>query len=118
MTDNVGSVRAGYDILADEYVSHVFEELHHKPLDRELLDRFAKEAPGPVCDLGCGPGHVARYLHSRGAVVSGIDLSPEMVERARRTRRRPRSEGAQARVETGRRGPFVLSHRERDSPPG
>jgi SAM-dependent methyltransferase len=33
--------------------------------------------------MGCGPGHVARYLHERGVQVCGIDLSPAMVERAR-----------------------------------
>jgi len=29
-----------------------------------LLDRFAKRMAGrgEVCDLGCGPGHIARYL--------------------------------------------------------
>jgi SAM-dependent methyltransferase len=37
---------------------------------------------GPVCDLGCGPGQVARYLHSKGVEVFGIDLSPGMVEQA------------------------------------
>jgi trans-aconitate methyltransferase len=38
---------------------------------------------GPACDLGCGPGQVARYLHERGVQVCGVDLSPTMVERAR-----------------------------------
>jgi SAM-dependent methyltransferase len=33
--------------------------------------------------MGCGPGHVARYLHERDVQVCGIDLSPTMVERAR-----------------------------------
>jgi trans-aconitate methyltransferase len=37
-----------------------------------------------VCDLGCGPGHVSRYLWERGVEVCGIDLSSELVERARR----------------------------------
>jgi SAM-dependent methyltransferase len=37
-----------------------------------------------VCDVGCGPGQVARYLHDRGVRVRGIDLSPAMIERARR----------------------------------
>jgi ubiquinone/menaquinone biosynthesis C-methylase UbiE len=37
-----------------------------------------------ICDVGTGPGHVARYLHERGVKVCGIDLSPEMVIRARR----------------------------------
>src|SRR5262249_5210952 len=39
---------------------------------------------GPICDLGCGPGQIARYLHSRGAATCGIDLSREMVVLASR----------------------------------
>jgi SAM-dependent methyltransferase len=39
---------------------------------------------GPACDMGCGPGHIARYLQDRGVEVCGVDLSPAMVERARR----------------------------------
>ncbi|MEO7730827.1 MAG: methyltransferase domain-containing protein, partial [Kofleriaceae bacterium] len=31
------------------------------------------------------PGHVARYLATRGATVEGIDLSPEMIEEASAT---------------------------------
>jgi SAM-dependent methyltransferase len=79
-------VRASYDRVADEYVRRIFDELEHKPLDRHLLDRFAAEVRGrgPACDLGCGPGQVARYLHDRGAQVLGVDLSPAMVEHARR----------------------------------
>lgn len=82
---DTNEVREGYDQIAEEYVARIFHELEHKPLDRELLDRFAAEVRGlgPVCDIGCGPGHVARYLHGRGVNVLGIDLSPRMVERAR-----------------------------------
>jgi SAM-dependent methyltransferase len=80
------SVETSYDRIADEYVRRIFDELRHKPLDRKLLDRFATslQREGSACDLGCGPGHVARYLRERGAQVSGIDLSSAMVERARR----------------------------------
>ena len=39
---------------------------------------------GPVCDLGCGPGHVAHHLHDLGVPVFGVDLSPGMVQQARR----------------------------------
>jgi SAM-dependent methyltransferase len=39
---------------------------------------------GPVVDVGCGPGQVARYLHQRGVSVSGLDLSPGMVALAAR----------------------------------
>jgi SAM-dependent methyltransferase len=42
------------------------------------------QGSGPVCDLGCGPGHIARYLHERGVDVLGIDLAPKMVEQAKR----------------------------------
>ncbi len=78
--------QASYNRIADEYVRHIFDELRHKPLDRQLLDRLAASVRdlGPVCDLGCGPGHIARYLHEQGVHVCGIDLSAELVERARR----------------------------------
>ena len=34
--------------------------------------------------MGCGPGHVARYLRDAGAAVFGLDLSLQMVAQARR----------------------------------
>jgi len=79
-------LQTSYDLVADEYVRRIFEELQHKPLDRQLLDRFAASVRGlgPTCDMGCGPGHIARYLKDRGVEVCGIDLSPAMVERAHR----------------------------------
>jgi len=78
--------QTSYDLVADEYVRRIFGELQHKPLDRQLLDRFAAKVRDfdPVCDMGCGPGHIARYLQDHGVEVCGVDLSPAMVERARR----------------------------------
>jgi len=86
MTDNLArSIRESYDLLADEYARRLFNELEHKPLDRQLLNRFAAQVAGrgEVCDMGCGPGHVARYLCDAGAKVFGLDLSPRMLEQAR-----------------------------------
>jgi SAM-dependent methyltransferase len=81
----LNACQTSYDRVADEYVRRIFDELARKPLDRQLLDRFAASVRdvGPACDMGCGPGHVARYLHQQGVVVSGVDLSPAMVELAR-----------------------------------
>src|SRR4029079_4409150 len=81
-----GNTQASYDSVADEYTRRIANELEHKPFDRDLLDRFAREGAGrgPVCDLGCGPGHVTRYLHERGVDVFGLDLSPAMVAEAQR----------------------------------
>jgi SAM-dependent methyltransferase len=80
------TVRKSYDSVAAEYVEHLFTELAGKPLDRHLLNRFAEEVRdrGLVGDFGCGPGHVARYLHEQGLPVLGIDLSPEMIRQATR----------------------------------
>jgi SAM-dependent methyltransferase len=80
------SIRESYDRLAEEYTRRIADELQHKPLDRELLDRFAKQTKGrgDVCDMGCGPGHVARYLRDAGASVFGLDLSPGMLEQAQK----------------------------------
>jgi len=76
----------GYSRVAGEYAARIYDELAHKPLDRSLLDRFADRVRGvgPACDLGCGPGQVARYLHERGVEVLGVDLSPGMVAQAQR----------------------------------
>jgi len=77
-----GDLKKTYDLVADDYAAHIFDELKGKPFDRQLLDELAT-IPGVICDLGCGPGQVARYLHDRGANVIGVDLSPGMIERAR-----------------------------------
>jgi len=85
--DPTQAVRESYDRVAAEYAEHYYHELLHKPVDRELLARFAAQIKdcGEVCDMGCGPGHVARYLQDAGlARVSGLDLSPRMVEQAER----------------------------------
>jgi SAM-dependent methyltransferase len=86
MSDPTNSIRESYDRLAEEYARRIFDELQHKPLDRELLNRFVKQTKGrgEVCDMGCGPGHVARYLRDAGASVFGLDLSPGMLEQARK----------------------------------
>lgn len=80
------SVRTSYDTVASEYAKRIYSELKDKPFDRDWLDQFADRVrrTGRVCDLGCGPGHVARYLHDRGVDVFGLDLSPAMLEEARR----------------------------------
>jgi SAM-dependent methyltransferase len=84
--EKISDVQSGYDLVADEYARRISDELRHKALDCRLLDRFAESVrnSGIACDLGCGPGHLARYLHGRGIQVCGMDLSRGMVERARR----------------------------------
>ncbi len=76
-------VRATYDAVATDYADHLTGELAHLPFERWLLDRVAA-GPGPVVEVGCGPGHITAYLADQGADATGIDLTPAMVEEARR----------------------------------
>lgn len=86
MDSRTAALQTSYDRVAAEYAARFSDELAHKPLDRALLDCFAEgvRGAGPVGDVGCGPGQIARALHERGLPVVGIDLSPEMVALARR----------------------------------
>lgn len=51
----------------------------------DLLAQVPAETPRLVVDLGCGPGNLTALLADRwrGASVTGIDSSPEMIEAAR-----------------------------------
>ena len=53
----------------------------------ELIDQLGLQATEQVLDIGCGDGKVTAALAVRvpGGGVLGLDSSPEMVERARRT---------------------------------
>jgi SAM-dependent methyltransferase len=84
--DNQQNTQASYDAVAAEYARRMQDEMDAKPFDRECLDRLAREVGelGPICDLGCGPGQIARYLHRQGIPTLGVDLSPQMIAEARR----------------------------------
>ena len=69
--------------------SAAWERQRDKPGHRELVERTADALanvvapPGPVADLGCGPGAHSLALARRGYDVFGVDGSPRMVEVAR-----------------------------------
>ena len=86
MGERQSELEASYDRVAGDYAAEFSGELERKPFDRELLDGFAESVrgAGPVCEIGCGPGQIARYLQDRGVEVCGIDLSREMIKYARR----------------------------------
>jgi SAM-dependent methyltransferase len=69
--------------------SGAWERRRDEPGHRERVERIADELakvvapPGPIADLGCGPGAHALALARRGYDVVGVDGSPRMVEVAR-----------------------------------
>lgn len=85
-SEDLEGVRASYDAVADNYVSMGMGDLATAPWLRAALDAFAEQVRdiGPVLDAGCGPGGTAGYLKRLGVDVHGIDLSPRMIEHARR----------------------------------
>ncbi len=77
-------VRDTYDAIARAYHDRLGDELIDKPFDVWLLERVAALAgDGPIVDAGCGPGHITAFLADTGAEVTGVDLSPGMIEVAR-----------------------------------
>ena len=86
MKNFVQNTQASYDQVAFEYAEKFKDEMDDKPFDRDCLDRLAREVGnlGPICDMGCGPGQIARYLHRQGVDTLGVDLSPRMVAEAQR----------------------------------
>ncbi|MBC7593756.1 MAG: class I SAM-dependent methyltransferase [Kineosporiaceae bacterium] len=83
-------VRDSYDRVADNYVNLIATrgvgDIRTQPWLKAAIDAFAGSVRdlGPVLDVGCGPGTVTAYLHECGVEVSGVDLSPRMIQHAER----------------------------------
>jgi|GEM_PF-620648 len=76
------SVTEGYGDWSGHY-----EETVHDEMDIALLDRLATvrwEQARAVADLACGTGRIGAWLRTHGAGdIDGVDLTPEMLDRAR-----------------------------------
>lgn len=78
-------IRATYAAVAEDYAEQYGTWLDERPIERWLLDRVVDLAyERPIADVGAGPGNITAYLARAGGDVTGYDLSPEMVEVARR----------------------------------
>ncbi|MCA1713020.1 MAG: class I SAM-dependent methyltransferase [Actinobacteria bacterium] len=76
-------VRDAYSSMSEQYIELFgqVEQAHHG--DAAFIRRHLSGRPGPVLDLGCGPGHWTAYLHALGADVTGVDMVPEFLAHAR-----------------------------------
>ena len=86
--DWLADTRTSYDTVAVSYADQVRGALAgHQYLRAALAlfaDRVRAAGGGPAADVGCGPGEVTAHLHELGVDVFGIDLSPGMIDVARR----------------------------------
>jgi ubiquinone/menaquinone biosynthesis C-methylase UbiE len=78
------NTRASYDAIASDYVEQQVNPLYPNSFETHLLNYFIQQidAQKTVCDVGCGPGQVAAYLHEQAIPTIGIDLSSAMIEQA------------------------------------
>lgn len=79
-------VRACYSTWSETYYDDYYgERAAYPPLHRELITGLLEQAGSrSVLDAGCGPASFLRGLLDTGLDLHGFDLSPEMVEEARR----------------------------------
>ncbi|MFG1989563.1 class I SAM-dependent DNA methyltransferase [Actinoplanes sp. NPDC048988] len=80
-------LRDAHDVLSEWYAENLTGVLESMPIERAMLDLFAEltVAEGTdVADVGCGTGRLLPYLAGRGLSPRGVDLSPRMIEVARR----------------------------------
>ncbi|MBB6545777.1 class I SAM-dependent methyltransferase [Nonomuraea rubra] len=91
MTDSssyLTTTAQAYDAIAGVYAELAKGE-PKLPLDRAILAAFAGSVRaaggGAVAELGCGPGQTTAHLRELGLAAFGIDLSPVMIDLARRT---------------------------------
>jgi ubiquinone/menaquinone biosynthesis C-methylase UbiE len=74
-----------YDSLAEAYTAVNEAGIANAYYERPAILALAGEVTGRrILDAGCGSGPLFAALRERGAVVSGIDSSPGMLELARR----------------------------------
>lgn len=87
MPDFLAKTRDGYDRAAAHYVRRFQNHLDDRPVDRAMINAFAelvtKTGKPRVLDVGCGTGVATAALAAADLDVTGIDLSPNMIEQAR-----------------------------------
>jgi SAM-dependent methyltransferase len=117
--------RAAYDGVVDVYASMFTSQLETRPFARNMIGTFAElvRATGNVrvADVGCGPGHLTAMLRDLGLDAFGLDLSPAMVDHARRAHPALRFDEAQMEampVEDGALGGVLAHYSVIHTPPG
>lgn len=83
---NDDAVRHAYEKMADGYAERFGDDLEDNLHDRTVVERALDMLPQSalVLDLGCGTGQIASFVMARGGRALGVDLTPAMLDVARR----------------------------------
>ncbi|MFE3104987.1 class I SAM-dependent methyltransferase [Nocardia tengchongensis] len=84
----LNDTRMSYDSVATTYADLTRHLLDQTPEERSALASFADivraQGGGLVADVGCGAGRITAHLRQLDVDAFGIDLSPRMIDVARR----------------------------------
>jgi ubiquinone/menaquinone biosynthesis C-methylase UbiE len=84
-SDHSPSLETSWDTVSDWYNEHLGgdDTYHQKVLLPNIL-RLINPKPGThVLDIACGQGFFVKYLLNAGAKVTGVDISPDLIEKAK-----------------------------------
>lgn len=71
-----------YNIIANKYEKEAEEDWK----DKKYVDRFLKylNNSATILDIACGTGELLKYYNDKGFIATGIDVSKEMINIAKR----------------------------------
>ncbi|MEU1484827.1 class I SAM-dependent methyltransferase [Streptomyces sp. NPDC005752] len=125
MVEHHDETRSAYDGIVELYASMFADRLETQPFARSMIGTFAELVRGTgnlrTADVGCGPGHLTAMLDGLGLDAFGLDLSPAMIDHARRTHPKLRFDEARMEampVEAGSLGGVMAHYSMIHTPPG
>ncbi len=125
VVEHQDETRAAYDGVVELYASMFADRLERQPFARNMIATFAElvRATGNprAADVGCGPGHLTAMLRDLGLDAFGLDLSPAMIDHARRAHPALRFDEARMEdlpVEDGALGGVLAHYSMIHTPPG
>ena len=78
-------MRSAYDEVAETYARRHPGTGAESRVELAMLEDFAERVSGgTVLDAGCGTARISRFLAERGCRAVGVDVSPGMLQVARR----------------------------------
>jgi len=80
---NFGGMADSYDEWYKTRLGRTYDALEKRAVKRMLPDPTTANR---LLDVGCGTGHWSAFFGEQGFVVTGVDISPEMIEVAREKR--------------------------------
>ncbi|MBN1435749.1 MAG: class I SAM-dependent methyltransferase [Sedimentisphaerales bacterium] len=88
ITNSTQAIRAAWDTRVEDYVAMLSDPSNRGLAAAIELAAFQKHLPSlsnqVILDAGCGPGFHGRHLLCQGHNVTFVDVSPAMLDRARR----------------------------------